>query len=150
MSDPRHPEYGQHWDLDQIKNLIGVTPATLDRVMTWLRRSGLDTKATVSATGDKVYLEASCSEFEAHFGVPFHLHQHRSGLVMIRSASAHHPDHWIPEGLGDIVKAVFGVSDFDAVSKHHGQSRRSMLVNDIKKRRRYVSPRGALCHSCRM
>ncbi|XP_066846261.1 tripeptidyl-peptidase 1 [Anser cygnoides] len=109
VSDPRSPRYGRFLSLEQLRDLVQPSPATLMTVLKWLRGHGVESCSSV-ATLDFLQCHMPASTAERLLpGAEFHRYV-KDQRSVVRSPLP----YTIPEDLAEHVDFVGGLHRFPA------------------------------------
>ncbi|XP_064297752.1 tripeptidyl-peptidase 1 isoform X1 [Phalacrocorax carbo] len=112
VSDPHSPRYGQHLSLEQVRNLVQPSPATLMAVLKWLQGHGVE-KCRSVMTLDFLECRMPASTAERLLpGAEFH-HYVKGQRSVVRSPLP----YTVPEELAEHVDFVGGLHRFPAERK---------------------------------
>ena len=114
VSDPKHARYGKYLKHTDIKKLLGVPDAQVERVKSYFERAGA-TKVTVSPTNDvlKLKIAAADAERALHTAVGVFRHRERTDQTILRAKSAYH----LPAAVAADVTLVGELLQFPALRR---------------------------------
>uniref|UniRef100_A0A8C4V479 Tripeptidyl-peptidase 1 n=1 Tax=Falco tinnunculus TaxID=100819 RepID=A0A8C4V479_FALTI len=112
VSDPHSPRYGQYLSLEQVRDLVQPSPATLMAVLKWLQGSGVENCRSVTTLD---FLECRMSASTAEHLLPgAEFHRYVKGQhSIVRSPLP----YTVPEELAEHIDFVGGLHRFPAERK---------------------------------
>eukprot|EP00010_Vexillifera_abyssalis_P005086 CAMPEP_0201552036 /NCGR_PEP_ID=MMETSP0173_2-20130828/12381_1 /ASSEMBLY_ACC=CAM_ASM_000268 /TAXON_ID=218659 /ORGANISM="Vexillifera sp., Strain DIVA3 564/2" /LENGTH=568 /DNA_ID=CAMNT_0047962431 /DNA_START=1 /DNA_END=1708 /DNA_ORIENTATION=+ len=112
VSDPRSPQYGQHWSREEIAALVGLSQSQLNVVYSWLASYDINRDQTeLHPLGDALrILDLSIGQIESLVQAKFGVYEHVvTGERCVRPSSGYS----LPAGaLSDVVDFVQGLHSF--------------------------------------
>jgi len=108
VSDPASPQYGNHMTSEDMKNLVGAKPESIDAVTQWLSLAGI-TGTEVGAHHDSLKFTATVAQVSALLKVKFSLYENIvDHKIMARSLEK----TAIPDHLDSIIDVITGHRGF--------------------------------------
>ncbi|PAV23333.1 subtilisin [Pyrrhoderma noxium] len=111
VSDPLHPQYGQHLSRLEVEELVRPHSDTVEQVHTWLENNGIDVSKEVSRNpaGDWISLRLPVSIIESMLDAKYHVYQHvHTGKHITRTLS-----YSLPQILHEHIDLIEPTTVFD-------------------------------------
>eukprot|EP00051_Salpingoeca_urceolata_P028123 m.485131 g.485131 ORF g.485131 m.485131 type:complete len:560 (-) comp23662_c0_seq1:50-1729(-) len=118
VSDPDHPDYGNHWSRSELQAAVASAPEDVAAVVDWVRSSTADFQddvvVSVNSCNDMVTVNAQVAALEQLLSVIIHSFQSTvvPSMRIARTLSAAK----VPSSVASKVDAVFGLHSFPVVS----------------------------------
>lgn len=104
VSDPSSPEYGQHWTMEEVNDLVAPSPQHVSQVLQWLRSHGVSTR-DISSTpnSDMLRVRVSVAQAEAMLRTEYFefAHRERKDVQIVRTLR-----YSVPDYLADAIDVV--------------------------------------------
>ncbi|KAI0514963.1 tripeptidyl-peptidase 1 precursor [Xylaria bambusicola] len=91
VSDPDHPNYGQHLSSDEVEELVKPTKETTELVHEWLSDNGI--VASYNSAKDWITVDLPVSKLESLLDTEYHIFEHKDGAKVARAPSWSLPAH---------------------------------------------------------
>ena len=109
VSDPRSPNFGQHWSAEKVANTFSATPEAIEKVTSWLTDSGISIdRLSYAPGGNRIDLNASISEAQTLFRADYWVYQH----VRIRSRRIDCDEYHLPRDVRNFVDLIVANKEF--------------------------------------
>ena len=108
VSDPRHANYGEHLNHEQVREIVSPGPAALKTVTAWLHENGI-TKYVVARHEDSISFEATTNQVANLLKVKFAVYEHtKSKQRVTRALGATR----MPAEVAEIIETIGGHRGF--------------------------------------
>ncbi|GAM20662.1 hypothetical protein SAMD00019534_038370 [Acytostelium subglobosum LB1] len=126
VSNPTSANYGKHWTIDQINELIAPPHEVSEEITLWLERSGA---FNVVNKGDFIKASALVADVESLFRVEmFHYkHDTKDSHHVIRASSL----YTIPSTYSDVIEMVTGISELPITKSRNHPSKSSKTTRRV-------------------
>jgi tripeptidyl-peptidase-1 len=96
VSDPSSAEYGQHWTLEEVNDLVAPSEQHVSQVLQWLRSHGVSSRAVASTpNSDMMRVRVTVEQAEAMLRTEYFefAHNERKDVQIVRTLRYHVPDY---------------------------------------------------------
>ena len=108
VSDPRHANYGEHLNHDQVRELVSPGPEALQTVTNWLHSNGI-AKYTIARHEDSIAFEATLEQVSRLLSIRFRVYQNKkTGVRVVKSLNA----MTVPDAVAQVVELISGHRGF--------------------------------------
>ena len=122
VSDPRHANYGEHLNHDQVRDLVSPGPEALQTVTNWLRSNGI-AKYTIARHEDSIAFQATVGQVAKLLQVPFSVYENtKTKQRLTRSLVG----ATLPNDVAAVVEIVSGHRGFPAPNPIKPRSRKEV------------------------
>lgn len=113
VSDPRSPEYGQHWSADEVRRAFGPSDETIRAAVDWVSSAlgsataddgGDRQRLRLGAGGGWLSFEATVAEAEALLGAEYWFYEHEVERGQMAAGVEHYS---VPEDVAEHIDFVF-------------------------------------------
>lgn len=97
VSDPKSPQFGQHWSLEKVRDTFAPTEVTINAVRDWLHDAGIAPDRIIQSD-NKGWLafDGTAHEAQKLFHTKFYEHEHPSSdVIRIGCQKYHLPSHLV-------------------------------------------------------
>jgi tripeptidyl-peptidase-1 len=106
VSDPDHPRYGQHLQVEEIHNLVAPSGETLDLVHEWLLTNGIR-DFNYSPAKDWINIYVDVGSAERLLDTEYSIYEHEDGSSLVRT-----PQWSLPKHLHNLIDTIQPTNSF--------------------------------------
>jgi tripeptidyl-peptidase-1 len=106
VSDPDHPRYGQHLQVEEIHNLVAPSGETFDLVHEWLLTNGIR-DFNYSPAKDWINIYVDVGSAERLLDTEYSIYEHEDGSSLVRT-----PQWSLPKHLHNLIDTIQPTNSF--------------------------------------